>query len=115
RAERGRLRRGPAGGGRGEGGRGGPGAEPVVVEAVVGAVAEVGGYPAGELTRGARFYEDLGFDSVMIMQLKDRIEARLPQVGELAVPDLIPALRSIDSLAVHLAGLVPAGATPGKE
>ncbi|MFJ3651243.1 type I polyketide synthase [Streptomyces murinus] len=115
RAERGRLRPGPDGGVRGEGGRGGPGAEPVVVEAVVGAVAEVGGYPAGELTRGARFYEDLGFDSVMIMQLKDRIEARLPQVGELAVPDLIPALRSIDSLAVHLAGLVPAGATPGKE
>ncbi|MFS4097348.1 acyltransferase domain-containing protein, partial [Streptomyces sp. AF1A] len=86
---------------------------PPLVAAVIRAVADVGGYPVAELTAGARFYEDLGFDSVMIMQLKDRIEARLPQLGELSVPDLIPALRSIESLAAHLGALPEAEAAAG--
>ncbi|MFG2633515.1 type I polyketide synthase [Streptomyces sp. NPDC048362] len=80
-----------------------------VLAAVVAAVADVGGHPVAELTGGARFYEDLAFDSVMIMQLKDRIEARLPALGELSVPDLIPALRSVETLAGHLTGLLPPG------
>ncbi|MCM2421601.1 phosphopantetheine-binding protein [Streptomyces sp. RKAG293] len=50
----------------------------------------------------ARFYEDLGFDSVMIMQLKDRIEARLSSAGEISVQQLLPALRSVGSLAEFL-------------
>ncbi|MDF9815622.1 beta-ketoacyl synthase N-terminal-like domain-containing protein [Streptomyces sp. SPB162] len=73
-----------------------------VLSAVIEAVAEVGDYPLEQVVRSARFYEDLGFDSVMIMQLKDRIEARLPDAGEISVQQLLPALRSVGSLAEFL-------------
>ncbi|MFI8768879.1 type I polyketide synthase [Streptomyces sp. NPDC053792] len=73
-----------------------------VLAVVVEAVTEVGGYPPGEVVPEARFYEDLGFDSVMIMQLKDRIEAGLPALGEISVPRMLPALRSVASLAHYL-------------
>ncbi|MCM2426195.1 type I polyketide synthase [Streptomyces sp. RKAG337] len=73
-----------------------------VLAAVVEAVAEVGGYPLEQVVAAARFYEDLGFDSVMIMQLKDRIEARLSSAGEISVQQLLPALRSVGSLAEFL-------------
>ncbi|WP_030692728.1 type I polyketide synthase [Streptomyces globisporus] len=78
----------------------------VVVEAVTG----IGGYPPGEVVPDARFYEDLGFDSVMIMQLKDRIEAGLPTLGEVSVPRMLPALRSVASLAHYLNDLLVAEA-----
>ncbi|MCZ4123239.1 type I polyketide synthase [Streptomyces sp. H39-S7] len=73
-----------------------------VLSAVIEAVAEVGDYPLEQVVGSARFYEDLGFDSVMIMQLKDRIEARLPNAGEISVQQLLPALRSVGSLAEFL-------------
>ncbi|MFD9165397.1 acyl carrier protein, partial [Streptomyces sp. NPDC059558] len=69
---------------------------------VVQAVTEVGGYPPERVVREARFYEDLGFDSVMIMQLKNQVEARLPRVGEVSVQQMLPALRSVGSLAEFL-------------
>lgn len=58
--------------------------------------------------REARFHEDLGFDSVMIMQLKNRVEARLPRVGEVSVQQMLPALRSVGSLAEFLDGVIMA-------
>lgn len=73
-----------------------------VLDAVVQAVTEVGGYPPERVVREARFYEDLGFDSVMIMQLKNQVEARLPRVGEVSVQQMLPALRSVGSLAEFL-------------
>lgn len=81
--------------------------DPVLV-AVVEAVTEVGGYPTERVVREARFHEDLGFDSVMIMQLKNRVEARLPRVGEVSVQQMLPALRSVGSLAEFLDGVIMA-------
>ncbi|WP_406365855.1 type I polyketide synthase [Streptomyces sp. NBC_01546] len=81
--------------------------DPVLL-AVVQAVTEVGGYPPERVVREARFHEDLGFDSVMIMQLKNRVEARLPHVGEVSVQQMLPALRSVGSLAEFLGGLIAA-------
>ncbi|MFI6860117.1 type I polyketide synthase [Streptomyces sp. NPDC050421] len=81
--------------------------DPVLL-AVVQAVTEVGGYPPERVVREARFHEDLGFDSVMIMQLKNRVEARLPRVGEVSVQRLLPALRSVGSLAEFLDGVIMA-------
>ncbi|MFI7354933.1 type I polyketide synthase [Streptomyces avidinii] len=78
------------------------GAADPVLDAVVQAVTEVGGYPPERVVREARFYEDLGFDSVMIMQLKNQVEARLPRVGEVSVQQMLPALRSVGSLAEFL-------------
>ncbi|MFJ4503521.1 type I polyketide synthase [Streptomyces sp. NPDC088864] len=83
------------------------GDDPVLV-AVVEAVTEVGGYPTERVVREARFHEDLGFDSVMIMQLKNRVEARLPRVGEVSVQQMLPALRSVGSLAAFLDGVIMA-------
>ncbi|MGW3150092.1 type I polyketide synthase [Streptomyces sp. NPDC001177] len=80
-----------------------------VLAAVVDAVAEVGSYPLEQVVHTARFYEDLGFDSVMIMQLKDRIEARLPHLGEVSVQQLLPALRSVGTLAQFLGGHLTEG------
>lgn len=81
--------------------------DPVLL-AVVQAVTEVGGYPPERVVCEARFHEDLGFDSVMIMQLKNRVEARLPRVGEVSVQQMLPALRSVGSLAEFLGGLITA-------
>ncbi|MEU9300200.1 beta-ketoacyl synthase N-terminal-like domain-containing protein [Streptomyces sp. NPDC048269] len=82
-------------------------ADPVLL-AVVEAVTEVGGYPPERVVREARFHEDLGFDSVMIMQLKNRVEARLPRVGEVSVQQMLPALNSVGSLAEFLGDLITA-------
>ncbi|MER7732238.1 beta-ketoacyl synthase N-terminal-like domain-containing protein [Streptomyces erythrochromogenes] len=74
----------------------------LVLDAVVRAVCEVGGHPPERVVPQARFYEDLGFDSVMIMQLKNQVEARLPRVGEVSVQQMLPALRSVGALAEFL-------------
>ncbi|WP_330452893.1 MULTISPECIES: beta-ketoacyl synthase N-terminal-like domain-containing protein [unclassified Streptomyces] len=86
----------------------GAGSDDPVLVAVVEAVTEVGGYPTERVVREARFHEDLGFDSVMIMQLKNRVEARLPRVGEVSVQQMLPALRSVGSLAEFLDGVIMA-------
>ncbi|MFE0010235.1 acyltransferase domain-containing protein, partial [Streptomyces erythrochromogenes] len=87
---------------RGAAGADGPDADDPVLHAVVRAVAEVGGYPPERVVPEARFYEDLGFDSVMIMQLKNQVEARLPRLGEVSVQQMLPALRSVGALAEFL-------------
>ncbi|MEU6234601.1 beta-ketoacyl synthase N-terminal-like domain-containing protein [Kitasatospora sp. NPDC047058] len=84
--------------------------EDPVVAVVIEAVLEVGGYAPELVSPTARFYEDLGFDSVMIMQLKDAVEARLPQAGEVSIHQLLPALRSVTSLAELYGELVTARA-----
>ncbi|WP_434597764.1 type I polyketide synthase [Streptomyces sp. A5-4] len=66
------------------------------------AVGQVGGYAPDEIFPHLRLYEDLGFDSVMIMELKNRIEDRLPEVGALTVQELLPRLSSIGDLATFL-------------
>ncbi|MFG3282474.1 type I polyketide synthase [Streptomyces sp. NPDC048111] len=121
---------GPAGGERGGGGgaraerardasgAAGPASGPAsgdgdpVLTAVLDAVLEVGGYRAEEVGPATRFYQDLGFDSVMIMQLKDRIETRLPRLGTVSVPRMLPALHSVGVLAEFLAGQLAARAAP---
>ncbi|MFJ8599047.1 type I polyketide synthase [Streptomyces shenzhenensis] len=86
---------------------GGP-ADPVA-DAVLDAVRQVGGYAGAEIGPHDRLYEDLGFDSVMIMELKNRLEARLAGVAGLTVQDLLPRLSSVSDL---IAFLRESGATP---
>ncbi|MFP3992328.1 beta-ketoacyl synthase N-terminal-like domain-containing protein [Streptomyces sp. E11-3] len=76
-------------------------ADPVLA-AVLTAVSEVGAYDPGRVVPSARFYEDLGFDSVMLMQLKDVLETQLPQAGGVSVQQLLPALHSVATLADFL-------------
>ncbi|MFJ2900482.1 type I polyketide synthase [Streptomyces sp. NPDC087218] len=81
-----------------------------VLGAVIEAIVEVGEYPPERVGRQTRLYADLGFDSVMIMQLKDRIEHRLPRTEGVTVQQLLPALRSVGSLADFLSDWISVGA-----
>ncbi|MYZ34567.1 MULTISPECIES: acyltransferase domain-containing protein, partial [unclassified Streptomyces] len=93
---------------------GGP-ADPVG-DAVLGAVRLVGGYIDADIGPHDRLYEDLGFDSVMIMELKNRLETRLAGVGTLTVQDLLPRLSSVGDLIAFLRELgatVPGPASSG--
>lgn len=98
-------------GGERDGGERDGGEDPVLA-AVVRAVVEVGDYAPERVDRRSRFYEDLGFDSVMIMQLKDRIETSLPQAGGIAVQQLLPALRSVGTLADFVGEWISVGVRP---
>ncbi|MFI8091584.1 type I polyketide synthase [Streptomyces sp. NPDC086080] len=73
-----------------------------VAEAVLGAVRLVGGYTDADVVLHDRLYEDLGFDSVMVMELKNRLEARLVGIGTLTVQDLLPRLSSVGDLVTFL-------------
>ncbi|OII69235.1 type I polyketide synthase [Streptomyces sp. CC77] len=93
--------------------RGGP-ADPVET-AVLGAVRAVGGYTGAEVGPRDRLYEDLGFDSVMVMELKNRLESRLTGIGAVQVRDLLPRLTSVGDLVAFLHELgaaAPATAGP---
>ncbi|MER6633005.1 beta-ketoacyl synthase N-terminal-like domain-containing protein [Streptomyces sp. NPDC000987] len=79
---------------------GGP-ADPVE-DAVLAAVRTVGGYTDAEIGPRDRLYEDLGFDSVMVMELKNRLESRLTGIGALTVQDLLPRLSSVGDLVAFL-------------
>ena len=81
-----------------------------VLAAVIETVVEVGEYAPERVGRQTRLYADLGFDSVMIMQLKDRLESRLPQTEGVTVQQLLPALRSVGSLADFLSDWNSVGA-----
>ncbi|MGW0576029.1 type I polyketide synthase [Streptomyces sp. NPDC002920] len=78
-----------------------PAGDPVA-RAVIEAVAEVGGYAPDEVSRQSLLYEDLGFDSVMIMELKDRLQERLDGLEAMSVQDLLPRLSSVGDLADYL-------------
>ena len=73
-----------------------------LAQVVLAAIAKVGEYVPEEISMRSRLYEDLGFDSVMVMELKGRIEAKLPAVGELSVQDLLPRLSSVGELVGFL-------------
>ncbi|MHB9864466.1 type I polyketide synthase [Streptomyces sp. YIM S03343] len=76
-----------------------PSAQDTALTVVVDAVMEIGACPREQVGTDARIYEDLGFDSVMIMQLKNRLEQRLPPSAGITVQQLLPALRSVGTLA----------------
>ncbi|GGS25454.1 hypothetical protein GCM10010252_75670 [Streptomyces aureoverticillatus] len=56
---------------------------------------ETGRPPAGE---HSRLYEDLGFDSLMLIELVDRLQERRPALGELPLPDMVGGMADIGSL-----------------
>lgn len=75
--------------------------------AVLEAVAHVGGYQAADLSDTARLYEDLGLDSVAVMELKSRIEERLPDLGELPVQELLLRLSTVGDLVTYVQERTP--------
>lgn len=76
------------------------------------AVAKVRGGRHAELDDTLRFYDDLGFDSVMLMELKYRLEVRFPEVGELSMPEMLSSLVSVESLIGYLSEQLNAAVAP---
>ncbi len=66
------------------------------------AVAVVRGSAVGEQDDGLRFYDDLGFDSVNLMELKFLLEGGFPELGGLSLPEMLTSLVSIGSLVEYL-------------
>ncbi|MEU6376330.1 beta-ketoacyl synthase N-terminal-like domain-containing protein [Streptomyces sp. NPDC046909] len=79
-----------------------PAADTATDTAVLEAVAHVGGYHPADLSPGARLYEDLGLDSVAVMELKSRIEQSLPALGELPVQELLSRLSTLGDLITYV-------------
>ncbi|MQY11664.1 Phenolphthiocerol synthesis polyketide synthase type I Pks15/1 [Streptomyces sp. RB5] len=75
---------------------------------VVGVVAAVLGGEPQDLRDELRFYDDLGFDSVMLMELKYRLEARFPVPGGLEMPEMLASLVSVGTLVDYIGGLLTA-------
>lgn len=73
-----------------------------VWDAVVAVVSQVGDYVPAQISVRSRLYEDLGFDSVMAMELKDRLEARLSGLGALSTQELLPVMATAGDLANFL-------------
>jgi acyl transferase domain-containing protein len=77
-----------------------PDAAPDVSAAVRAAVTAITGDHS--LADDSRFYDDLGFDSVMFMELKFRLEEGLPALGELSIPEMMSSLVTMSSLVEYL-------------
>ncbi|MFF3712738.1 type I polyketide synthase [Streptomyces phaeochromogenes] len=73
-----------------------------VATAVFETVAALGGYDPTALSPDSRFHDDLGLDSVALVELKERLTERLPAVGALPVQDLLPRLTSLGELIGYL-------------
>ncbi|WP_328874304.1 phosphopantetheine-binding protein [Streptomyces sp. NBC_00287] len=73
-----------------------------LISAVVQAVRRVIDDPVAEVGTDSLLREDLGFDSVLIMQLKYRVEQAVPELGELSLPDMIGSMTSVGSLVAYL-------------
>ncbi|MCK1820114.1 type I polyketide synthase [Streptomyces sp. XM83C] len=65
-------------------------------------IAAVGGYETGDVFAHQRLYEDLGFDSVMIMELKTRLDERVTGLAHITVQDLLPRLKTVADLTGFL-------------
>ncbi|QMU78141.1 acyltransferase domain-containing protein [Streptacidiphilus sp. PB12-B1b] len=66
------------------------------------AVARMLELDSAEVRPDDRFYDDLGFDSVMFMELKYRLEESYPQLGELSIPEMMSSLVTVETLADYL-------------
>jgi acyl transferase domain-containing protein len=73
-----------------------------ILAVVLDLTASIGGYQPSEIAPTAQFSEDIGYDSIMLMQLKNRIEQALPEVGNLSVTELLSHVTSVQDLANFL-------------
>lgn len=76
-------------------------------------VCRVGGHDPSAVRTHSRLAEDLGFDSIQVMELKTRIENELPELGSLPVEELLASLETVGDLSRYLGErlLVPAAAS----
>ena len=63
--------------------------------AVLALIADVGGYSVGELARSSRLTDDLGYDSLLQLRLFDRLRTDYPQLGHIAIVEVLPKIHSV--------------------
>jgi hypothetical protein len=64
-------------------------------DGVLALIADVGGYSVGELRRSSRLSDDLGYDSLLQLRLIDRLRADYPQLGHIAIGEVLPKIHSV--------------------
>nr|MDT0666651.1 acyl carrier protein [Micromonospora sp. DSM 115978] len=79
--------------------------DPVDLPTVLGLIAAVSGHSTDEIAVDAAFTDDLGFDSIMVMQLADRIAAQWE--FEVPVQDFVTAVVTVGDLVEFLREKVP--------
>jgi acyl transferase domain-containing protein len=78
-------------------------------EAVLAVIADVGRYSVGELARSSRLSDDLGYDSLLQLRLFDRLRADYPQLGHIAIVEVLPKIHTVgDVVDFVIARLGPA-------
>ncbi|MER5460194.1 beta-ketoacyl synthase N-terminal-like domain-containing protein [Streptomyces sp. NPDC002668] len=65
-------------------------------------VCQVGGHEPSQVQGRSRLHEDLGFDSIQVMELKTRIENELPRLGSLPIEELLESLETVGDLTRYL-------------
>ncbi|HEY3751016.1 MAG TPA: beta-ketoacyl synthase N-terminal-like domain-containing protein [Pseudonocardiaceae bacterium] len=78
---------------------------------VLAAIAEVGDYSVDDLHTGTRLRDDLGYDSIMVMQLGDRLTDLLSDDEPLSVQELLPQIVTVGDLMSFVADRCQDGAT----
>lgn len=84
---------------------------PAGADALAVLVEEVAGIldrPAAQLSAGLHLQHDLGFDSVMMLQLLGRLEDRFPRLRGAGLPDVLPGVQTLGALAGRLRRLTGA-------
>lgn len=71
-------------------------------QALVQEAARILDLPPARLTLTLHLQDDLGFDSVMLLQLKGRLESRFPALREVSLPDLLLGVHTLGALAGRL-------------
>jgi acyl transferase domain-containing protein len=80
--------------------------------AVLGMIADVGGYSVAELARSSLLADDLGYDSLLQLRLIDRLRTEYPQLEDITVAEVLPNIHSVGDLVDFVvARLDPAGVT----
>src|SRR6185312_309319 len=71
-------------------------------------IADIGGYTTDGIHPDARLGEDLGYDSLLLLRLIDRLRTDYPQLDGAAIDELLPVITKVDDLqryvADHVAG-----------
>ncbi len=80
-----------------------------VREAVYAAVARLVDDPSVVIGPDVALRGDLGFDSVMVMQLTYQLEQRLPALGKLSLPDMLDSIVTPATLVEYLRAQLSAG------
>jgi acyl transferase domain-containing protein len=77
--------------------------------AVLAVIADVGSYSASELAMSSRLSDDLGYDSLLQLRLFDRLRADYPQLGHIAIVEVLPNIHTVgDVVEFVVARLGPA-------